>query len=70
MERLLQGFTGETLQKSNLEYEYAINHIKDTQQYRSDYDAAVAYLATKVQEAYGVTQSSNFQIAHLLHNNT
>ena len=56
VERLLQGFTGETLQKPNLEY--AINHVKDTPQYRTDYGAAVAYLATKIQEAYGNTTST------------
>ena len=56
VERLLQGFTGETLQKPNLEY--AINHVKDSPQYRTDYGAAVAYLATKIQEAYGNTTST------------
>ncbi len=56
VERLLQGFTGETLQKPNLEY--AINHIKDNPRYRTDYSAAVAYMATKIQEAYGNTTST------------
>ena len=50
VERLLQGFKGEA--RDNTTLHWARMHVKDNPSLNGDYEAAVAYLATKVQEAY------------------
>jgi len=50
VERLLQGFKGEA--RDNTTLHIARMHVKDNPSLRGDFDAAVAYLATKVQEVF------------------
>ena len=50
VERLLQGFKGEA--RDNTTLHIARMHVKDNPSLKGNFDAAVAYLATKVQEVF------------------
>jgi hypothetical protein len=50
VERLLQGFEGEA--RDNTTLHIARMHVKDNPSLKGNFDAAVAYLATKVQEVF------------------